>query len=272
MKRPLLKILPGVAVVLISPSCSKDNDNIAEDNAALVAEQVIEKQVFYLKINNATSLSKMTIAGLDEAGEKAFKFEIGDELTITFEVNAILDISGNNWTERVIVSANAKCISEDGTFEITMGDFTEPETEYEGIEWEEAATVALQEMQDGVFGAASKYNVQLIWGVQNLLSDEKGDFKTKGFVGYDDLTKMFDDAPRSADKSFTLEPNGDYCFIVFEEDCTKKVTVNGTELSNTSEGEDPKPMCYIVSTDASVTVEETSKGELKKGELYFVRK
>ena len=50
------------------------------------------------------------------------------------------------------------------------------------------------------------------------------------------------------------------------------VTVNGTELSNTSEGEDPKPMCYIVSTDASVTVEETSKGELKKGELYFVRK
>ncbi len=267
MKRPLLKILPGVAVVLITPSCSKDNDNIAEDNAALVAEQVkvVENQVFYLKINNATSLSKMTVAGLDEAGEKAFKFEIDDELTITFEVNAILDYSGNIWTERVIVSANAKCINEDGTFKITMGDFTAPETEYENIEWEEAAKVALQEMQDGVFGAASKYNVQLTWGSELDFSSEK-------YYGYDNLSKMFAAAPRSADRSFTLKQNGDYCFIVFEKGCTKKVTVNNAELSNTSEGEDPKPMCYIVSTDASVAVDGVDKSQLKSGELYYVKK
>ena len=265
MKRPLLKILPGVTVVLITPSCNKDNDNIAEDNAVLVAEQVINNQVFYLKINNASSLSKMTVAGLDKGGQQALKFEKGDVLTIKFDVNAFFDYSDGDfiWVEKVTVSATAECINEeDGVFEITPGDFTRTgEDSYDNISWTEAANDALKEMQDGVPGAASKYNVQLSWGVKDILTSN--DFKTKGFVEFQNMTTMLADAPRSANKSFTLEQDGDYCFIVFEKGCSKKVMIGGKTLDNSK--------CYIVASGINVSVDDVPT-TTQSGDLYYVRK
>lgn len=259
MKKPLLKILPGVAVVLISPSCSKDNDIITEDNASLVAEQVIKKKVFYLKINNASSLSKMKVAGLGEgdAGERALKFEIGDILNLEFYVNTY-DNSGSEFGSvfPMVYEVEATCVSTDGLFEVN--------DEHLG----EEAQIALQEMQDGVFGAADKYKLQLNWGNSELLTDK--DFIDNGYFGFDDMTTMFKNAPRSAYKSYTLKHDGDYCFIVFEKGCTKTVEVNGTQLTN--ETEEGEPRCYIVSTDAKVTVDDVDKGKLKSGELYYVRK
>ncbi len=272
MKRPLLKFLPGVAVVLITPSCSKDNDNIVEDNTALVAEQVIENQVFYLKINYASSLSKMTVEGLGESGKTALKFEQGDELTLTFNVEVFFDDSGHIASQIIVITTKAQCIDEDGTFAVSTNDLTIGYYN-DGISEKDvksAAQEALKAMQDGKAGAAM-YNVQLSWGNPIDLTSAK-------FVGYDNLSGMFAAAPRSADRSFTLKQDGDYCFIVFEEGCTKTVTVDGKTLANVSEGETPKPMCYIVASGTEVKVTENKEGAetnsitTESGNLYYIRK
>ncbi len=265
MKRPLLKILPGVAVVLISTSCNKDGDYIAEDNTALVAEQIIENQVFYLKIHNASSLSKMTVEGLGKEGEKVLKFEIGDQLTIAFDVIAKISDSGAaeeiGGVGSVTISATATCTdSENGIFKVELKGFT-CSLGFSEIHWNESAKIALQEMQDGVSGAASKYNVQLTWGSQLDFSSEK-------YYGYDNLSEMFAAAPRSADNSFTLQQNGDYCFVVFEEGCNKIVTVDGS-----SEPLD-RSKCYIVKSGTNITVEGAFFNTIttESGNFYYVRK
>lgn len=145
MNKPLLKILPGVAIMMISPSCSKDTDIIDEDNAALVAEQVIQKKVFYIKVKNASSLKKMGIEGLGTEGTKALKFEKGDKLKLKFVVKG--DNSGTIEDETAFAEAN--CISTDGVFEVT-NYWLNNSYAYAG----DAIEVALQEMQDGVFDAA----------------------------------------------------------------------------------------------------------------------
>ncbi len=295
MNRPLLKILPGVAVVLLSTSCSKDDDNnIAEDNAALVAEQKIERKVFYLKIRNASSLSKMTVEGLDEEGAtKALKFDKGDQLIIKFKV--VVSASYEKLSEESEDSGsgeptnNSEWINIDETVTVTTtatynGEVFEVSTNmsFSGCQYamvydcDEAAQKALQAMQDGEEGAASKYDVQLMWGNQSLLSEENGDFKTKGFVGYETPKEMFAAAPRSADQCFTLSQKDNYCFIIIEDNCTKKVEVNNVELEK---GAYAGLKCYIVAIDATVKVDDELKAApndekvepLSSGKLYYVK-
>ena len=239
MKRPLLKFLPCVAVALLSASCSKDNDNIVEDNTTIKADKVAEKQVFYLKVNNESSLSKMTVAGFDGVAKTALKFEIGDKLDVSFEYTYD--------DETQYASLEAICTDEDGTFAVQSNGGA-----YEN---------ALEEMKNGEEGAASKYNVQLWWG-------EMLNFTVSKYYGYDNLSAMFAAAPRSASKSFTLKPVDQYCFIVFEDGSTKKVTVDGDSepLSNSK--------CYIVAHGTKVTVEGESTTTITTewGKLYYVRK
>lgn len=268
MKRPLLKILPGVAVVLITPSCSKDID-IAEDNAALVAEQVTGNQVFYLKVNNASSLSKMTIEGLGQAGEKKLKFEKGDVLTLRFDIKQISYNSGYDGIEHIYtytLEMKATCVDTDGKFEVSSNRnewkwYSGNSSTYEKEYLLPSIENALEEMQNGIFDAASKYNVQLTWG--NPI-----DFSDKKFYEYDDIQTMFAAAPRSANKSFTLQQNGDYCFVVFEEGCTKTVTVEGSS--------DPldRSKCYIVKSGTNITVEGAFFNTIttESGNFYYVRK
>lgn len=287
MKRPLLKILPGVAVVLLSASCSKDDDNnIAEDNTALVAEQKIEHKVFYLKVTNATSLSKMAV-DLTAGKNKALTFEVGDKLTIKFviKVNTMVDSGGTYFDSEkneyitieptyedvdVTVTATAT-YTEDGSFAVITS-----EMQYDSywvwysnqIECENTAQNALQAMQDGKEGAASTYKVELTWGDENILTT----VASQGFVGYSSLSAMFAAAPRSANQCLTLSQDGEYCFIVFEDGCTKTVSVNGTALKT---GEDADKNYYIVAAGATITVQAGEGAPKTKttesGKLYHVR-
>jgi len=267
MKRPLLKILPGVAVVLISTSCNKDSDYIAEDNTALVAEQKIEHKVFYLKVNIESSLSKMTVEGLGTAGKRALKFEIGDRLTLRFDISlpcyfsgSALKISSEDRT--FTVETTVVCNHVDGTFMGTTNNMTFNNVEVANPPSDAMDIIqdALEEMERGEKNVASKYNIQLTWG-------SPLDFSSNQYYGYDNPSKMFAAAPRSADKSFTLKQNGDYCFIVFEDGSTKTVTINGNSLSNSQ--------CYIVASDTEVTVTgatTTNTITTASGKLYYVRK
>ncbi len=288
MKRPLLKILPGVAVVLLSASCSKDDDNnIAEDNTALVAEQKIEHKVFYLKVTNATSLSKMAV-DLTAGKNKALTFEVGDKLTIKFviKVNTMVD-SGSSYYDPetgetitireptyedvdVTVTATAT-YTEDGSFAVITS-----EMQYDSywvwysnqIECEDAAQKALSAMEKGEEGAASTYKVELTWGDENILTT----VASQDFVGYSSLSAMFAAAPRSANQCFTLSQDGEYCFIVFEDGCTKTVSVNGKKLK---QEDDADKNYYIVAAGATITVQAGEGAPKTKttesGKLYHVR-
>lgn len=274
MKKPLLKILPGVAAILITPSCSKDNDIIAEDNAALVAEQVIAKKVFYVKINNDSSLKKMAIKDLGTAGNKTLKFEIGDELYIKFSIWVDIDDSGAIFENvKVVVKVPGRCISEDGVFEFisvnSYGDNLDGDniviekTEYEPMNgWFCAYAVneVLEEIEQGNLSALEEHNAEFIWGEQINFSDKK-------YHAYDDISEMMAAAPRKAVQSFTLKQDGDYCFIVFEDGTNKNVTIDGQTLNHSK--------YYIVQAGIDIIVEdgaETKTINTKSGRLYNVRK
>ena len=289
MKRPLLKILPGVAVVLISASCSKDDDNnIAEDNTALVAEQKIEHKVFYLKVTNASSLSKMAV-DLTAGKNKALTFEVGDKLTIKFviKVNTMVDSGVTSYDpetnetitiieptyEDVDVTVTATATyTEDGSFAVITSEMQyNPNWVWYSnqIECENTAQNALQAMQDGKEGAASTYKVELTWGDKNHLLTN---VTKNGYVGYSSMRDMFAAAPRSAVNSLTLSQDGEYSFIVFEDGCTKTVSVNGKKLK---QEDDVDKNYYIVAAGATVTVQEDGKPDnettTQSGKLYHVR-
>lgn len=272
MKRPLLKILPGVAVILISPSCSKDNDIIKEDNVALVAEQVIQKKVFYLKVRNASSLTKMAIKGLGTDGNKELMFLNGDKLTITFDVEAPIYFSSiapesliDNQQVTIVAEATYDAATE--TFIIT--DFkkdTKLSTQldrYYYADYEEPAQLALEEICSGTGGAAAaeKYNVKLTWGEQIDLSTQK-------YIGYNNISEMLANAPRKAEKCLTLQQDGDYCFLIFEEGSQKDIEIDGyTEPLDRSK-------CYIVAAGTTITVVDGGTSNTittESGLLYNVK-
>ncbi len=253
MKRPLLKILPGVVAVLLSTSCSKDDDNAVENNTTIEAEKATEKKVFYLKVNFESSLSKMTVEGLGGNGKKALKFEINDELSLSF------DVKGTDGKTETI-HTTAKCVNKDGTFEVLQ-------FAWENLDEQKKKLIeqALTEMQNGVEGAALKYNVKLTWG-----ESMEDIFPTCKSLGCRNISEMFSYAPRSAVQCFTLTQDGNYCFIVFEEaGGSKKVEVDGVELKSLE-------YCYyIVAPDTEVTVTEEGKDpktiKTVSGKLYYVR-
>lgn len=268
MKRPLLKILPGVAVVLISPSCSKDNDIIKEDNAALVAEQVIQKKVFYLKVRNASSLTKMAIKGLGTDGNKELMFLNGDKLTITFDVKVSIYSSFTDYFEdnqQVTIVAEATYDAATETFIIT--DFTEDtklSTKLDDdfmADYEQPAQLALEEICSGKGGAAEKYNVKLTWGKQIDLSTQK-------YIGYKNIHEMLAAAPRKAENCLTLQQDGDYCFIIFEEGSQKDIKIDGVD--------EPldRSLCYIVAAGTEITVVDGGTSNTittESGLLYNVK-
>lgn len=270
MKRPLLKILPGVAVVLISPSCSKDNDIIKEDNAALVAEQVIQKKVFYLKVRNASSLTKMAIKGLGTDGNKELMFLNGDKLTITFDVEAPIYFSSFDFFEgnqKVTIVAEATYDAATEAFKIT--DFkkdTKLSTKLDKdffADYKEPAQLALEEICSGKGGAAAaeKYNVKLTWGTQIDLSTQK-------YIGYNNISEMLAAAPRKAEKCLTLQQDGDYCFIIFEEGSQKDIKIDGVD--------EPldRSKCYIVAAGTKITVVDGGTSNTittESGLLYNVK-
>lgn len=267
MKRPLLKILPGVAVVLLSTSCSKDNDNAVEDNTTIEVEKVAEKQVFYLKVNNESSLSKMTVEGLGGAGKKVLKFEYNDLLTIRFDITFTWQESSSDddnpetYNETYTFEGKGEYMASRGEFYVSNDDFEPTRTifeDYVSETWKNAITKALEEMQTGGEGVAAKYNVQLKWG--NPI-----DFSSSNYHEYSTLSEMFAAAPRSADKCFTLKQKEDYCFVVFEGGCTKEVTIGNEQLKNSK--------CYIVAsgTDLTVKGETTNTITTASGKLYYVR-
>ena len=270
MKRPLLKILPGVAVVLLSPSCSKDDDNIAEDNSALVAEQVIGNQVFYLKVTNSSALSKMAIDGLGtEQGTKTLQFEDEDELTIKFKIEVQSMRSGTlpdgTWgffTATFNVTAKGTYSSTDKAFRFPEeGWIIEATSDYWIFEGSDrnAVAEAFEKMQNEATAAdaAKTYGVELLWGDQNL------DLST--IHGYDDIPDMLAAAPRSANGSLTLSQDEDhkYCFIVFAKAGSRTVTIGETSLTQ---------KCYIVPAGTKVTVEGYSEDKITvSGKLYYVK-
>lgn len=271
MKKPLLKILPGVAVVLLSPSCSKDNDIIDEDNAALVAEQKIEHKAFYLKINIASSLSKMAVAELGGVGKKDLKFEVGDQMTLSFYIVTQIQLSGSDddpspvEDQSVQVEVDILCVDPDGTFAVDPENLKEAVNSiydlYDSKATYEAAEKALEEMQNGEEDAASNYNVQLWWTSYNSVPTQNS------YREYDNLSEMFLNAPRSADKCFTLKQAGEYSFLVIEEGSTKTVKINKNTLDNSK--------CYIVGPRSEVTVvdgDKTNTITTESGKLYYVRK
>lgn len=263
MTRPLLKILPGVVAVLITPSCSKDNDVIKEDNAALVTEQVITNRVFYLKVRNKTSLSKMTIANYNKEGESDLRFEKGDILHLEFDIELTYQTQEGTNTTTYTIESDPECISSDGYFEVKLSTFQVTSGEVDEIteqEWQSAAQNALTEMQNGIEDAASKYNVKLYWGDPII-------FGQQSYYEYRSLSDMFYSVPRSADQSFTLKQDGDYCFIVFEGGSSKIVKINDKKLSNSC--------CYLVKPSTEITVEDggtTKTIKTESGKLYYVRK
>lgn len=262
MKKPLLKILPGVVAILITPSCSKDNDIIDEDNAALVAEeQVIKNQVFHLKVQNKSSLSKMKMAGWDKEGKCDLKFEIGDKLNIEFTIKQI-DINSSDFEfEEFTLYGEGTCIKTNGLFAFAMDDIRDEEGYYNNDLWKDAAKHALTDMQNNASNAATDYKVKLTWGDNYNLLDNKS------FEEYETLSKMFANVPRLSEESFTLQPNSNYCFLVFEGGCSKTVTIDNKTIKNT--------MCYIVKPDAIINVSgkegTTNTITAESGKLYYVR-
>lgn len=307
MKRPLLKILPGVAVVLLSPSCSKDDDNAVKDDVTIVAEKVKESKVFYLKVKNSPALSKMTIEGLGTAGEKALQFQDGDQLTIEFSFSVKLgddsDVSyqtiyakatalykpGTGF--KVYTDPNANMDDEISTTPIEYSDdygplkkeedwkaYTGSDYTYTIEQIEGPAATALAEMVNETTSAeaASKYGVTLTWGdeeILNKLYDQQyiPYSKTETMTAMEAMLKA---APRRAEKSFTLQQDGSYSFIVFAPDCgdnDKEVTV----AVKNKEGEiiDEKlahSNCYIISPASTVKVNGVKKN-LESGKIYYVK-
>lgn len=264
MKKPLLKILPGVAAILITPSCSKDNDIIAEDNAALVAEQVIAKKVFYVKINNDSSLKKMAIKDLGTAGNKTLKFEVGDKLSIKFSIWVDINDSGATLENKVVVKVYGTCTNDDGEFEFNSANFDIEEADYwwglDKLDCEYAIYMVLEEIEQGNLSALEEHNAEFIWGEQINFSDKK-------YHGYNSIKEMMAAAPRKAVQSFTLKQDGDYCFIVFEDGTNKNVTIDGQTLNHSK--------YYIVQAGIDIIVEdgaETKTINTKSGRLYNVRK
>lgn len=268
MKKPLLKILPGVAAILITPSCSKDNDIIAEDNAALVAEQVIAKKVFYVKINNDSSLKKMAIKDLGTAGNKILKFEKEDKLSIKFCIWVDIDESGAIYKEnvKVVVKVDGTCTNEDGEFKFDSDEFVieEKEDDLGVVDWKwyckDAVKDVLEEIEQGDLSALEEHNAEFIWGEQINFSDKK-------YHAYDNISKMMAAAPRKAVQSFTLKQDGDYCFIVFEDGTNKNVKIDGQLLDHSK--------YYIVQAGIDIIVEDGAETKIintKSGRLYNVRK
>ena len=259
MNKKYLKILPGVAVVLFSTSCCKDDDTFVKtDDIAIVKEQVAGKQVIYLKVRNSSKLSKMALKDAFVKGDQTMdlQFEEGDKVILRFEFlvdekdgyNAVyIDVfftATYDETSRSFVITNdpEKMVFNDTDYQ-TDWDKEHPTNPLSDIAFKNAKEL-LTKSHTFLSGWSSdgKFRfVYLYWGNQNL------EFGNKGYVGFSTMKAMLQESPRSSyidydgdgQAVFTLNPNQNRALIVFEDGCEREVTVNDNIL-------DPKQYQYYL--------------------------
>lgn len=181
-----------------------------------------------------------------------------------------------------LVYATTKAIynNDKDCFSVNINDITYKHDFYtfDKEELAKGAKQALEAMQNPELAseAAEMYKVQLIWGNAEQLYKDGSDFLTKGFVAFENMTQLFEQAPRFAKNSFTLRDDGNYCFIVFDEGCNnvievkyKTTSANGEEKTVVNQLDNTKS--YIVSSTASITVDGNNESlALAPGNIYYI--
>lgn len=238
MKKQFLRILPVVAAVLLATSCSKDDDNAVDNNVTPGTETVAEKQVYYLKVSNGESLSKIALDGnLGDGQKKSLKFEGGDDLTLEFTVKYG---EGEN--------ATSKNVTIVGTYDNGKGAFGfNPEnatnsdksdvTDDEKTAIDAALAVMQTEKAD-----VSSYNVSLTYGTDTP--------DANGYKAYADVETLFKHAKRVAKGNFTLQADG-YGYLVYESGAEQNVYIQkigeNNAVSYPTNVKDGENLAFIIS-------------------------
>lgn len=183
-------------------------------------------------------------------------------------------------TPMVYATVTAIYDNETNCFAVNINDIAYKHDFYtiEETELANGAKQALEYMLNPELAteAAKMYNVQLIWGDAELLYKDGSDYLTKGFVAFENMTQLFENAPRFARNSFTLHDDGNYCFIIFVEDCKNEVKIKYKTISengeeNIEETQLDNTKSYIVSPTATLTVDGNEEPlTLSPGNIYYI--